>query len=561
MLAELIIRNIAIIEELHLHFESGLNVLTGETGAGKSIIIDAVSLLMGGRASTDLIRTGADEAVVEAVLDLTEVPRIQKEIGEAGFDESSELLVKRIVSRSGKNRIYINGSMARVQELQRLTRDLISIYGQHEHQNLQRTESHLDLLDRFAGLVGEQEAYQSLYQKMLETVADLARLEEAEKTRRDRLDLLSFQKRELAEADIRPGEDQELEAERLILRNAEKLAEAAQGGYETLYGSDHAIVGELDQFAAKLEGLLHADPSLQAHVETLRSALFSLEDVANQLRDYAAGISMEEERLNLVEQRLRLLVDLKRKYAPTLEGILALQEEVDGELEQLENLEVRTESLRKKRDESQRKLLDAGRLLSEKRSRGAKNLCRSVEKELADLAMPKSSFEVRFSVLPEPGMRGLEKAEFYLSANPGEEPKPLVSIASGGELSRIMLALKRAAPEKDTTLSMIFDEVDAGIGGAAGTAVGEKLSQVSGGSQVLCITHLPQVAAFADAHFLIAKKEDQGRTFVETVFLEGEDRVREMARMLGGSRVTESTLESARELVKQSKRPQPTLFG
>jgi DNA repair protein RecN (Recombination protein N) len=561
MLTELIIRNIAIIEELHLCFGGGLSVLTGETGAGKSIIIDAVSLLMGGRASSDLIRTGAEEAVVEAVLDLSEVSAIQKEIGEAGFDESSELFIKRIVSRTGKNRIFINGSMARVQELQQFTRELISIYGQHEHQNLQRTENHLDLLDRFAGLTDEREAYQRIYYEMVDLGEELNRLEEAEKTRQDRLDLLSFQGRELADADIRAGEDEELEGERLLLVNAEKLAEAAQGGYESLYGSDRAIVGELDQLAVKLEGLVKADPSLQTHVETVRNALFTLEDVAQQLRDYASGVSLEEERLNLVEERLRLLADLKRKYSRTLEGLLALKEEIDREIEQLENLEVQTESLRKKLADCRRQLLEKGRLLSEKRSKGAGELKQRVEKELADLAMPKAFFEMCFSALPEPGARGLERAEFFLSANPGEEPKPLVSIASGGELSRIMLALKRAAPEKDSTLSMIFDEVDAGIGGAAGTAVGEKLSQVSGGSQVLCITHLPQVAAFADTHFLIAKKEDKGRTFVEAVLLEGEDRVREMARMLGGSRVTASTLESARELVRQSKVPRPTLFG
>jgi DNA repair protein RecN (Recombination protein N) len=552
MLTELIIRNVAIIEELHLSFETGLNVLTGETGAGKSIIIDAVSLLMGGRARSDLIRTGAEEAAVEAGFDLSGLPGIQKEIGEAGFNEGPELFIKRIVSRSGKNRIFINGSMARVQELQQFTRELISIYGQHEHQNLQRTENHLDLLDRYAELTGEREAYQGLHHEMLRITEELSQLEEAEKTRQDRLDLLSFQRRELADADIRTGEDQELEAERLLLQNAEKLAEAAQGGYEVLYGRDNAIVGELDNLAQQLERLLKADPSLQVHAETVRNALFTLEDVAHQLRDYASGISVEEERLNMVEERLRLLSDLKRKYAPTLAGVLTLKKEIDREIEQLENLDVHTESLRKKLAECRRKLLEAGRFLSEKRSEGAGKLKQRVEKELADLAMPKASFEMRISTLPEPGSRGLERGEFYLSANPGEELKPLVSIASGGELSRIMLALKRAAPERDSTLSMIFDEVDAGIGGAAGTAVGEKLLQVSEGSQVLCITHLPQVAAFADAHFLIVKKENQGRTFVEAVPIEGEDRVREMGRMLGGSRVTESTLESARELVRQS---------
>ncbi len=553
MLVELQIRNVAIIEELHLRFEAGLNVLTGETGAGKSIIIDAVSLLMGGRANSDLIRTGADEAVVEAILDVSEFSPIHEELVEAGFDGGPELFVKRIVSRSGKNRIFINGSLARVQQLQQVMGDLISIYGQHEHQNLQRTDSHLDLLDRFAGLVSERDAYQRLYQSMNEVSAELARLEEAEKNRQNRLDLLSYQRRELAEADIHISEDQELEAERLLLQNAEKLAKGAQEGYETLYGGDRAVVAELDRLAARLEGLLKADPSFQPHVETLRNALFSLEDVANQLRDYASGLSLDEARLNLVEERLRQLADLKRKYAPSLEGILNLVEDMDREIEELTNLEVQGETLRKKLADNRSKLLDAGQALSTKRVSGATELKQKVEKELADLAMPKASFEIRFSALPQPGLRGLEKAEFFLSANPGEEPKPLVAIASGGELSRIMLALKRAAPERDAALAMIFDEVDAGIGGAAGTAVGEKLFHVARGGQVLCITHLPQVAAFADTHFLIAKKEDGGRTFVEAGRLDGEARIGEMARMLGGSRVTQSTLESARELLCHSR--------
>ncbi|MBN1140934.1 MAG: DNA repair protein RecN [Deltaproteobacteria bacterium] len=552
MLTELIIRNVAIIDRLELRFGPGFNVLTGETGAGKSIIIDAVSLLLGGRGSSDLIRNGCEEAVVEGVFDLTGHDLLQNLVTEAGFEPGTELFLKRVLSRGGKNRVYINGSAARLQQLQELGRELVALYGQHEHQALQKTDRHLEQLDRFAGLHNEETDYRKAYLRLRELTEALQTLEEKEKSRHERLTLLEFQGREIGDAGIRPGEDAELEAERSRLLNAERLLAASQEGYETLYGGERALVGELDRVAGALETLGDADPALALLGETLRSALFGLEDTAFQLRDYAAKVVFDEERRHQVEERLRLLNSLKRKYGPTLEGILAYGAACQSEIGELGRLEARSETLRKELAECRSRLDQAGNRWSRQRRGAQIAMKQAVEREMAALAMPRAVFGIRLTPLSEPGPRGLEKGEFFLSVNPGEAPKPLVSIASGGELSRIMLALNCAAPLRETALTMIFDEVDAGIGGAAGAAVGEKLRQVSRCNQVLCITHLPQVAAFADRHFQVEKRQEQDRTTVLAHILDQNGRVAEMARMLGGTRITDRTLENARELILHS---------
>ncbi|OHB33989.1 MAG: DNA repair protein RecN [Desulfuromonadaceae bacterium GWC2_58_13] len=552
MLTDLIIRNFAIIDRLQVSFQAGFNVLTGETGAGKSIIIDAVGLLLGERARPDLIRTGEEEATVEALFDLTDSPDLHRELADAGCDAGDELLVRRIVSRAGKNKVFINGSLATLAQLQPLTAGLMVIYGQHAQQGLQRSDLHLDLLDGIAETGPLLLAYRKTYDDARQLQERLHRLDEAERDRQHRLDYLGFQSRELAEANLRTGEDDELEAERLLLLHAERLAAATGGGYDTLYGEDGAVCERLEAMAVNLENLTNIDPALGHLAETLRSALYSLEDVALQLRDHAQKVSFEPGRQNEVEERLARLASLKRKYAPTIEEMLTLRQRIDQELAELTDLDATRDSLAKALGLAREKMQQAGQALSEQRRRGAALLQQRVEAELSGLAMGRARFEMRLTPLPEAGSRGLEKGEFYLSPNPGEEPKPLARIASGGELSRIMLALKRAAPEAGGIPTLIFDEVDAGIGGEAATAVGEKLRGVANGRQVLCITHLPQVAAFADVHYRVEKQERDGRTFTALVRLDGEERTREMARMLGGAKVTERTLEHARELIDVS---------
>lgn len=557
MLCELSIRNFAIIDRLQVQFGLGFNVLTGETGAGKSIIIDAVGLLLGDRARPELIRTGEEEATVEALFDLTAVPVLRAELAEQGFEDCEELLVKRVVARSGKNRVYLNGSLAKLGQLQPLTAQLLAIYGQHEHQTLQKPEQHLVMLDDFAALASDLEAYQLFFREQQGLESRLEQLNAAERERQQRLDLLSFQSRELTAAALRPGEDEELLAERLLLQHAERLALATSGGYEQLYGGEGAVVERLDAVASQLEALVTVDPRLGSWAEGVRSALFTLEDVAAGLRDYQ-GEAFEPGRQAEVEERLALLTSLKRKYAPTLGEILALQAGIETELNALANVEATREELQQQLSAARQRLLRAGEELSAKRREAALRLAAAVEGELQALAMPKARFEVRFFLLPEPGAKGLERGEFYLSPNPGEETKPLAWIASGGELSRIMLSLKRVAPASDGVPTQIFDEVDAGIGGAAATAVGEKLRAVAAGQQVLCITHLPQVAAFADRHYRVEKREQDGRTRTELLQLTDADRVQEMARMLGGAQITDRTLEHARELIRLSAGPGAT---
>ncbi len=394
--------------------------------------------------------------------------------------------------------------------------------------------------------------YQGLYRQLRELDEHLRRLETAERERQQRLDLLSFQSREIQAANLRPGEEEDLAAERLLLQHAERLTAATEGGYDTLYGAAGAVCEKLGAVASDLEGLAKIDPQLGFLAETVRSSLYSLEDVATQLRDQARRTVFEPGRQQEVEGRLALLANLRRKYAPTLAEILVYLDGIEREIAELTDLDAARGGLQKQRVEVESSLRQAGEAVSRRRQAAAHQLQSAVETELQALAMPRARFEVHLVPLGEPGARGLERGEFFLSPNPGEEAKPLARIASGGELSRLMLALKRAAPEGESIPTLVFDEVDAGIGGVAATAVGEKLRAVARTSQVLCITHLPQVAAFADRHYRVEKHEDGGRTRTALVLLGGEERVREMARMLGGARISERTLEHAREMIAHS---------
>ncbi len=549
MITDLIIKNFAIIDSLHVSFAAGFNVLTGETGAGKSIIIDAVNLLLGGRARGDVIRTGAEEATVEAVFDLQAESWVRQRLLELDLEDSGELLVRRVVARSGKNRVFINGSLVTLAQLRELTSRLVNIYGQHEHQHLQRTETHLELLDNFAGLKPQLAAYQEVFQQQRQLQQRLQALDTAERERQQRLDMLAFQQQEIASAKPIAGEDVELEQERALLQHAEKLAAASSGGYQNLYAGQGAVCERLGELAEQLEALQQIDPQLSPLATTLRNSLYELEDVAAQLRDYADKLDFEPQRQQQVEERLAVLTGLKRKYAPSIEELLTYQEQIEAELAELSDVEGLRAKLEKQLTESSAALRGVGEELSHLRQQAAELLAKTVEGELAALAMPKARFSMRLESLAEPAADGMEKGEFYLAANPGEKAQPLARVASGGELSRIMLALKRSAPEGDGVRTLIFDEVDAGIGGEAATAVGEKISRLGGEFQVLCVTHLPQVAAFASHHYQVAKDEVDGRTTTRLFLLEGDQRVTEMARMLGGAQISERTLEHARELI------------
>ncbi len=553
MLTDLIIKNFAIIENLHVTFGSGFNVLTGETGAGKSIIIDAVNLLLGGRARGEIIRTGEEEASVEAIFDLGAEPLLGEKLVDAGLDNDGELLVRRIVARSGKNRVFVNGSPVPLTQLRELVSDLVNIYGQHEHQNLQRTETHLGLLDNFAGLQEILQDYRFAFAAYQRLKKELSQLNLAERERQQRLDMLGFQQQELSNAHLQIGEDDELERERSILQHAEKLTAATVGGYESLYSGQQAACGKISVVAGQLEALQQIDPQLGSLAKSLQTNLYNLEDIASELRDYADKLDFEPQRQQQVEDRLALLSSLKRKYAPTIAELLEYLAKITAELGDLSDVEGRREQLGLQLQAQKRLLFESGEHLSRQREQAAVGLADEVKRELSDLAMPKADFFIQLTPLPEASVDGLESGEFYLAANPGEEPQPLTKIASGGELSRIMLALKRSVPDGDGIRTLIFDEVDAGIGGEAATAVGEKISRLGKAMQVLCVTHLPQVAAFADQHYQVAKEENNGRTTTKLNLLDIEARIAEMARMLGGSQVGQQALVHARELIENSR--------
>jgi DNA repair protein RecN (Recombination protein N) len=556
MLADLFIKNIAIIDSLHVSFQPGLNVLTGETGAGKSIIIDAVNLILGGRASSDLIRTGEDEASVECLFDISGAAHVADRLAAAGVDADGELLVKRTFSRAGRNRVFMNGGPATLSLLSEVSSLLVNIYGQHESQTLLRPENHLFLLDGYGRLEPFRERYRSLHKEYRRTREEILTLEKDERDVSRRIDLLSFQVREIDEAALLPGEDGTLAEERQRLLHGESLIRASRGAFDVLYDGEGALLGSLRRIIAELDETGKIDVELSTYAALLREAYLQLEDTALSLRDYGTKLEADPDRLREVEDRLDLIRRLERKYAPTIEEILAFRNEVDEELRKLTRRDETLEELRTKLSTLEVALREAGGELSQRRTETAKKLQTAMERELSELAMKNARFQVGFFPYEEPKATGMERIEFLFAPNPGESPKPLARIASGGELSRLMLALKQIHPESDVP-TLIFDEVDSGIGGAVSSMVGRKLKRVAGSQQVLCITHLPQVAAFADHHFKVEKLMESGRTRTSLEMLSDGMRVLELARMLGGAKVSEKALEHAREMMEDGCRIDP----
>jgi DNA repair protein RecN (Recombination protein N) len=548
MLTDLNIKNFAIIDSLHVSFQPGLTILTGETGAGKSIIIDAVNLILGGRASGELIRSGADDATVEALFDLSGEPGLVASLAGMGVETDGELLVRRVVARSGKNRVFIGGGLSTIAVLSDIAGELINIYGQHESQKLLKQEHHLLLLDGFAGLEPLRADFAAVYQEYRQVLGEIKSLEEGERDAARQLDMLSYQSAEIAAASLVAGEDEELEQERQLLVHGEKLLASSQQAYELLYGSDTSILGQLRQVTAAVADISTIDPTLGPLNESLHGAFLQLEDSSLALRDYASRVEADPDRLREVDDRLDLIGRLKKKYDPTVPGIIAFKARVDLELERLEHRELARGELDQRLLDLGARLHASGAKLSIRRREAATALKNAMERELHELAMPHAQFAVAFEELAEPRSSGMERAEFQFSPNPGEALRPLARIASGGELSRLMLALKQVHPESDVP-TLVFDEVDSGIGGGTSALVGKKLKKVALEQQVLCITHLPQVAAFADHHFRVEKVVADGRTTTVVTPLGNDERVAEMARMLGGIVITEKTMEHAREMI------------
>jgi len=551
MLCELSIRNIAIIDELVVSFLPGFTVLTGETGAGKSIIVDAVSLLIGGRGSTDLIRADADEGSVEALFDIRDAPWVRELLEEGGVEADDELLLKRVISRTGRNRCYLNGSLSTLAMLTGVGRRLINIYGQHESQTLLQRERHRELLDR-AGSI-DLSSWRTLHDRWRGVCRELERVEEGARDAARKQDLLTFQRDEIASASLQPGEEERLRQEREILRNGERLLRAGEEGYETLYGADDSVVSRLSAVIRLVSDAARIDPALAPVTATLEGVMAQLDDAARELKGYASRLDMDPSRIDAVEERLHQIERLSRKYGGSVEEILAWLQRVEEELSLIEHRDERIETLRRERMGLEEMLRVEGETLTRRRGEAAERLCDAIRREFADLAMPHAELKVSLTRTADPGPAGFDEVEFLFAPNPGEGAKPLARIASGGELSRIMLGLKQLLPERDVP-TLVFDEVDSGVGGKTAASVGERLAAVARGQQVLCITHLPAVAACATHHLTVGKVIADGRTTTRVTVLDGAGRVEEIARMLGGREVTDTTRAHARELIARQKR-------
>ena len=563
MLTNLKINNFAIIEFLTVGFKPGLNVLTGETGAGKSIIIDALNLILGGRADTDAIRTGQTSATVEAQFDLIQ-PNILETLGELGIEtEDGQIVIKRIISSAGKSRCFINDSQITVGSLAKIGDLLIDIHGQHDHQALLHPETHIDILDLYGKIMPIRK---QLEEKFADHQTDLRKLREMRtrnEDRQSREELLHFQLAEIGNAALEAGEDDELASKKNKLQHAEKIHQTIDQLQNILDDTEGSVIQQLGRAVRDMEPLVEIDPALENQVKRAQTAYYEVEELVEELRNYSRAIEFNPARLEEIDDRIADINGLKRKYGSDIPSILAKREKMLAELDSLATYQESMTALEESLKEQEKILTELATSLAEKREKTAIQFKKNVEKELRYLDMASVQFGARFDYEPDDSgfvnfrkqtlrltSKGIGTMEFLFSPNPGEDLRPLAKIASGGELSRVMLALKSILNEQDTVPIMIFDEVDTGIGGKIAEKVGSRLKKVATGRQVFSITHLPQIAGMASAHYRVQKDVKGKRTHSTINELDYEDRVREIARMSGGEKVTEVTLKYAREMIK-----------
>jgi len=564
VLIELRVENYAVIDSVVVPFGAGLNLLTGETGAGKSILIDALSLLLGEKASSDIVRHGTEKAVVSAVFEAASEP-VAKVLEANGIDgDETQIIVRREIAANGKSRVFINNQPATVAVLKQLAPHLAVIHAQNESVLAFDPPARLALLDSAAAL--EPEPVAQAYQSWLDVRQRIGELERDEQDRLRMLDLWNFQAKEIESARPEPGEDQKLEAEKRVLANAERLFQAAMAGYDALYEGTASAISSLRAAMKQIEELARFDPKFQQSLGELDSARITVEDLAETLRDYAHGIDASPERLAEVEDRLAALDRLRRKYGKSIDDVLVYGEEIRSKISQMENKDQLLHELKRELAAKASGYLDLARGLSRKRFAAARKLEKTVEAEINDLAM-KARFQIEVSGSDEEEYwtgTGFDLVRYLISANPGEPLGPVEEIASGGELSRVMLALKasveasavappgngRKGRDQTRQRTLVFDEIDSGIGGRAAEAVGRKLKELAHSKQVLCVTHLPQIASFADQHFLIEKRESSGRAQTRIRQLVAEERKQEIARMLSGAKITEASLKNAEQMLK-----------
>jgi len=558
MLLQLNITDFAIIRHLEISPSPGLNILSGETGTGKSIIINAMNLILGKRASADLIRTGCENATVEALFNVSGNDFVSSILSEFGISFDDELLIKRTLYREGRNRISINGTIATLQMLSRLGPHLISISGQHEHQILLRPDNHLYLLDDYSGLAKEREKFRVMFNNYRLLEGEIDDLEAEIRRIAMTQELSSFQVREIENANIIPYEDERLLEEKKRLQHSEELLEILLETYNVLYERDGSLFSSLSQCAKDMDRAADMDKRLTAIRDELTDIELRIEDISLSLRDIQKSIQMDPVRLEEVTERLDLLNRLKQKFGPSLEDVLKTKEKLASEIYDLEDKRGQADKLRRQLAKLGLEMIKTALYLSKKRKKAAVEFEEKVEDELRRLHMDETRFQVRFREelnkenvqVDSLSVDGLDQVEFMISPNVGEELRPLHKIASGGELSRIILAIKTILAQSGSVETIIFDEVDSGISGATAEVVGEKLLSLAGYHQLVCITHLPQIASKGNTHFLVKKEVSGGRTQTLVLELDKDERVQEIARLLGGRKITDQGLAHAREMLE-----------
>ncbi len=560
MLLELNIENFAIINNANIRFSNGFNVLTGETGAGKSIIIDAVSLILGERANKEFIRTGSESSVVQAVFLLdksTETSEILKEYG-IEIENDNTLLITREIYTSGRSISRVNGRTVTLNMLKRITSNLIDIHGQHQHQSLLNTDNHVDFID----LLGKKNTFilkdkiLKDYNKIISFKNKLKDYEYDEKERERKIDLLKFQIDEINNASLKIGEEEELEHDYKLLGNAEKIKKDLFNVTEVMNSSDYnntSVLDQLNSISSVLSKIANLDINLQSYKDSFDATIFQLHDIIRDLRDYGDNVEYDSERLRIIEDRIDLINNLKRKYGNTIEEILQYRDEITSELEFIINSEKEINTIKDKIFEIEKSIYSNCNNLTIERKKIALQIEKDITKELEDLNMPNVSFKIKFDCYDKYTKNGIDKIEFMISTNIGEPLKPLSRIVSGGEMSRIMLAFKTILAHVDNISTLIFDEIDTGISGRTAQIISEKIDQISVTHQILCITHLPQIAAMGDTHFLIDKQIIDSKTSTKIIKLSQENRIVELSRLLGGVDLTDTTKQHAKEMLDMSK--------
>ncbi len=557
MLLEIVVENYAVVERVRVKFHAGLNLLTGETGSGKSIVVDALGLVLGGRASADMVRSDAERARVAAIFEAPKDAALLELLDQAGAEvEDGELLIEREVLAGGKSRAFLGNRPVTMALLRDIAPFLGDIHGQHEQQRLFSSAAQLESLDDFAGLESQREAVAGLFRQWKALESELEELHRSEQEKLRMADLWSFQRKEIDAAALKAGEDAQLEQERVVLRNVAKLQENANAAYAALYEEQESVSTQLRTALKRVEELARIDASLQHVVETLRSATIGVDDASDAIRDYMDKLEADPKRLDEIESRLALIERLKRKYGSDLEGVLAFLDDVRAKMEAIETAGEVKAKLEQDLAQASAAYREHAAALTNARKAAADKLAKKVEAELDSLALESAVFriEVREANWSE---TGADRVEFLISANAGEEPRALDKVASGGELSRIALALKTSlgysgsrARSNGVQRTLVFDEIDTGIGGGVAEAVGRRLKKLSSSNQVLCVTHLAQVAGFADHHYSVEKREVKGRTVAEIEELTGEQRTCEIGRMLSGQKVTPEALKHAEQLIR-----------